>query len=354
MSYVETQPRYFDPGPVAYADEPYEPVPGWGMRPNMAGPRRVGVGGLGEAGAASVSLVPPPVPGGSWKLPQQATAATLQAMWKQGSVALDVPVFDAAVSCGGVGDVVAGRCAARKAALTILRGWLSNWAAQETAAAAAQSYSMAAAYAYAQALLWKSFAGTAEAMAYVAFPNGGAEATRAAQRGDDYVNAGRHLPPRATVVLGAKSPAAWQALVNLPSQQATAPPPSAPVVTRPALEVASVKAAASSTGLLAAAGVAAVLALGGLAWWASKGSGYKANRRRKPYRENASGPFFVAPLPPDADARTEHDLAELEMLEWEIKEFPRHWRAYAYPDVVLRQKKAEYAKLYRKLFGVGP
>lgn len=44
MSYNISDASYFDPGPVAYPDEPFEPVPGWGMRPNMAGPRRVGVG----------------------------------------------------------------------------------------------------------------------------------------------------------------------------------------------------------------------------------------------------------------------------------------------------------------------
>lgn len=40
-------PYYKDYAPVAYADEQYAPVPGWGMQRLMAGPRVVGIGGLG-------------------------------------------------------------------------------------------------------------------------------------------------------------------------------------------------------------------------------------------------------------------------------------------------------------------
>jgi len=43
ISYAPSQ-SYWNPGVVAYPDEPHEPVPGWGMRPNMVGPARVGVG----------------------------------------------------------------------------------------------------------------------------------------------------------------------------------------------------------------------------------------------------------------------------------------------------------------------
>jgi len=40
--------NYFEtPGPVAYPDWSVAPVPGWGMRPEMAGPSRVGVAALG-------------------------------------------------------------------------------------------------------------------------------------------------------------------------------------------------------------------------------------------------------------------------------------------------------------------
>lgn len=40
-------PYYANYLPVASPDEQYAPVPGWGMRANMAGPRRIGIGGLG-------------------------------------------------------------------------------------------------------------------------------------------------------------------------------------------------------------------------------------------------------------------------------------------------------------------
>lgn len=45
MSYIGAS--YKTPGPVAYPDERWAPVPGWGMRPEMAGPRVIGIGGLG-------------------------------------------------------------------------------------------------------------------------------------------------------------------------------------------------------------------------------------------------------------------------------------------------------------------
>ena len=50
MSYIVPSPTYWNPGPVAYHDEPQAPVPGWGMRRGMTGPRMVGVGGLGAYG----------------------------------------------------------------------------------------------------------------------------------------------------------------------------------------------------------------------------------------------------------------------------------------------------------------
>jgi hypothetical protein len=40
---------YRNPGPIAYRSEPYEPVPGWGITPNMAGSRRIAIGGFGDA-----------------------------------------------------------------------------------------------------------------------------------------------------------------------------------------------------------------------------------------------------------------------------------------------------------------
>ena len=38
---------YVNYHPVAYPGEPYSPVPGWGMRPLMAGPRVLAVNGYG-------------------------------------------------------------------------------------------------------------------------------------------------------------------------------------------------------------------------------------------------------------------------------------------------------------------
>lgn len=46
MSYI-VDDYYRNTGPVAFEDERYAPVPGWGMNPLLAGPRRIAVGGLG-------------------------------------------------------------------------------------------------------------------------------------------------------------------------------------------------------------------------------------------------------------------------------------------------------------------
>lgn len=49
MSYAMPRglPSYANYRPVAWPDERYSPVPGWGMRPHLAGPRQIGIGGLG-------------------------------------------------------------------------------------------------------------------------------------------------------------------------------------------------------------------------------------------------------------------------------------------------------------------
>jgi hypothetical protein len=47
MSYTIPTDYYWNPGKPAYGPGFDEPVPGWGFRPNMVGPRRVGVGAFG-------------------------------------------------------------------------------------------------------------------------------------------------------------------------------------------------------------------------------------------------------------------------------------------------------------------
>lgn len=53
MSYAMPQvlpkslPSYKNYRPVAWPMERYSPVPGWGMRPHLSGPRQIGIGGLG-------------------------------------------------------------------------------------------------------------------------------------------------------------------------------------------------------------------------------------------------------------------------------------------------------------------
>lgn len=43
MSYIMTN-FYKNPGPMYHGSDVNEPVPGWGINPNLAGPARVGVG----------------------------------------------------------------------------------------------------------------------------------------------------------------------------------------------------------------------------------------------------------------------------------------------------------------------
>lgn len=54
---------YHNVSPIAYPDEQFVPVPGWGMRPELAGSRVIAVGGLGTdipittpIGTTSVSI----------------------------------------------------------------------------------------------------------------------------------------------------------------------------------------------------------------------------------------------------------------------------------------------------------
>jgi len=52
MSYTIPTDYYWNPGKPAYGPGFDEPVPGWGFRPNMVGPRRVGVGATDMVGGA--------------------------------------------------------------------------------------------------------------------------------------------------------------------------------------------------------------------------------------------------------------------------------------------------------------
>jgi hypothetical protein len=50
MSYVLPGGIYTNVLPVAMHYEPHVPVPGWGMHPVQAGPRRIAIGGYGASG----------------------------------------------------------------------------------------------------------------------------------------------------------------------------------------------------------------------------------------------------------------------------------------------------------------
>lgn len=53
-SYYEA-PYYRNPVPYTSSDIG-EPVPGWGVNPNVAGPARVGIGAMAKAGGAAVAM----------------------------------------------------------------------------------------------------------------------------------------------------------------------------------------------------------------------------------------------------------------------------------------------------------
>lgn len=56
MSYVFEPNYYRTPRPVAYADEKFAPVPGWGVHPLMAGSARQGVGALSDVPASTLAI----------------------------------------------------------------------------------------------------------------------------------------------------------------------------------------------------------------------------------------------------------------------------------------------------------
>lgn len=58
MSYFEPSEYYYNPGDPAYGPGFDEPVPGWGFRPNMVGPRRIGVSGLSGVNCGSGVEIP--------------------------------------------------------------------------------------------------------------------------------------------------------------------------------------------------------------------------------------------------------------------------------------------------------
>ena len=59
MSYIANDNYYQNPRPRFYADEKQAPVPGWGVTPNMAGPRRIGVGGYGDGFGYDLTISTP-------------------------------------------------------------------------------------------------------------------------------------------------------------------------------------------------------------------------------------------------------------------------------------------------------
>lgn len=263
MSYVVPTEAYWNPGPVAYPDEPHEPVPGWGMRPNMTGPRLVGVGGLGGMSDETVYLGAPPAPLAIWKLPVEATAAQLQALWKAGGPVVDVPMLLLACKGGGslpvVGVLVPVSDATCEGSpiLTGMRLLLDGWAQKEAGSA---SHAQAAAYGYAQALLWRSFANVLDVGAFKVFPNGGVEAMIAAKRADGHaaqVGASHVLSRGATATIQGKPQTAWQASIK---PKAAASREAAP----------SREQQAGDDGLPLGWIAVGALVLGGVAWFALK------------------------------------------------------------------------------------
>jgi hypothetical protein len=56
MSYVYEPTYYQNPRPVAYADEKFAPVPGWGVHPLMAGAPWQGIGALSDVPVTTLAL----------------------------------------------------------------------------------------------------------------------------------------------------------------------------------------------------------------------------------------------------------------------------------------------------------
>ena len=245
MSYVVPTDAYWNPGPVAYPAEPHEPVPGWGMRPNMTGPRLVGVGGLGAAptgtpdtpvklwtddyDAVVQNLVPYPahVP---WRFSRMTTAAALRKLIESKQTGFDYPAMLASCSAAVNNEYnwsnstpgARAKFAAEYAAK--LGDWLirlvQSWQALEKQYAAEPAY--AALFAYAQALYHLEMARQGSAL-------DGNAAILAIGRGDKYMSAfdkkpGRVLSHSATATIQGKPKTSWTASIKPKASQEPTPP----------------------------------------------------------------------------------------------------------------------------------
>lgn len=77
MSYVKS-PNFYDtvpPGQVYYPGSWRAPFPGWGVRPEMAGPRRISVGGLGATGLGYNITVGTPIGNQTFSIPIEKMAS---------------------------------------------------------------------------------------------------------------------------------------------------------------------------------------------------------------------------------------------------------------------------------------
>ena len=253
MSYIVPSPTYWNPGPVAYHDEPQAPVPGWGMRRGMTGPRMVGVGGLGASpDDVVIDLGPALSQPLAWLIRNNETVAQLRGLTDGGSVALDY-------------EALYGESEGNM--LPFLRLALDLWAHNEGLAYAAGDHARAAGYAYAQALLWRAFSVKYSGESMAVFPDAAKNAGIAKRRGLDHWNqakavAGGHVykAGAATATIASKPAAAWS----------LAPKPK-PVAPKPADQIELEPAPKNKTGLYVAAGVAVAVAVGAGAWyWMTK------------------------------------------------------------------------------------
>lgn len=240
MSYVVPTDAYWNPGPVAYPDEPHEPVPGWGMRPNMTGPRLVGVGGLGaEAGAPGVLVtlytpelaafedkaLPYPEDVHSFlKVPSPVSASQLKNWRDTGHEIFDYPgLLKYVSSISEDGDQVTEKMVRHLAFVRVL---LSDWANRENAAGS--DHAKAAAYAYAQALVYLSFARHQDQYSPLLTSSPAQDAAAAAGRGDWHygqIQPGRVLSHAATATIKGKPQTSWTASIKAPPPQREAAPP---------------------------------------------------------------------------------------------------------------------------------
>lgn len=265
MSYVETTQTYWNPGPVAYPDEPYAPVPGWGMRPNMAGPRRIGVGGLGSAPGPDDTVVwlgPSPFPPVAWLLSENVSLGALRAFYDGGGLAFHYSELAKLYGALGSQSAIDG----------MYRVFLDGWARLEGQHAAQGKLAEAAAYAYAQAILWRSFPEGNET-----FPNAMTESETAAsravnQRKQAFAKLGHvySLAPAVATIQG-KPKAAWS-VATKPQQAAPSPAQQRPGRFSPPPRDAAPAEGLRYEGLYYALAVAGVAAVGGAAWWWSKRS----------------------------------------------------------------------------------